>query len=414
MLGSVRVEVKEYRDRSARLMRGLPENGVIVIRSARKKVRSNDTHYPYRQDSHFFYLTGLELEDAICIINHEETVILHKQKDAWYERWEGRLPSAETIQNNIGCDKTLPIESFTSWAEKLHPRSKVYGRHSDQAWYQTWWKGNYEDIDKKIIQLRSVKSDTEIQFMQRACDISVASHQEVIKNQKKYASESLLSAFFTWTCQRQGANGLAYNSIVAQGDNACILHYHALSSQINQDACILMDAGAEYQNYASDITRVWPRSGRFSSEHKAVYTACLEIQKACIDAVKPGVTLGELNALSELETCRWLKKLGLVDKSPEEIQEKGLHKPFFCHSIGHSIGLDVHDGLGKDVPLKPNMVITIEPGLYLSENNETIPEAYRGLGVRIEDMVCVTNDGRAVMSAKLEKNIEAIEALSKG
>ncbi|MEC8063793.1 MAG: aminopeptidase P family protein [Pseudomonadota bacterium] len=407
--------IRELQARRNAVLMCLPANGVVIIRAATKKVRSNDTHYTYRQNSHFYYLTSLDTAGTLCVMTHQETILFYKPQDPVYERWEGKLPTAEEIQAQTGCSHMLPISEFTTWCEKnLKKNIKIYGRVDDKAWYKQWWSGEFAEIDNMVMQLRAVKSDAEINLLQHACNITVQAQQETIKNSKKFRSESIIAGYFKWACHHRGAPHLAYNSIVAQGNNACVLHYHALTSQIDDDNCILMDAGAEYMNYAADITRVWPSRGKFTAEQKAIYEACLAVQKQCIAHVKPGVTLRDLNSICEIATCQKLQDLGFLQASIEEIKEKGLHKPFFCHSVGHSIGLDVHDPMDKDRKLEKNMVITIEPGIYISQENTQVSSGFRGIGVRIEDMVCVTENASLVMSSSLEKSIKDIESLCSG
>ena len=226
--------------------------------------------------------------------------------------------------------------------------------------------------------------------------------------------EQCVAAFFQWRCMQQQAQELAYSSIVATGKNACILHYTSLKDKLGAQDAILMDAGAEVEGYAADITRVWPRSGTFTAEQRALYEAVLAVQKTCLESLQPGITLQALHKISEKASCQALIDLGLLQGNIDKVLAEGSHKRYFCHAIGHSIGLDVHDPMPKDTALGENMVVTIEPGLYIPAEDDGVPEGFQGVGIRIEDMAVLTKDSHRVMSESLEKSVMAVEQLSRG
>lgn len=418
---SIMIEGREQASRRSQLISLLPEGAWVVLKATTKKRRSNDTYYPYRQDSNFVYVTGYQEEpsqdgeEAIVVIAESGSWLFRIKPNAHHIRWEGPQPNNQEIKHMGQFTDVLPLDQFARFLTARKAQiNQVYGDTQQQAWYKEWLGKPCADAHPTLSQMRMVKSPAELALMQQACDITVHAHRETIKASTQLAHEQTIAAFFQWQCAQKRTMNVAYNSIVAAGKNACVLHYTSLQDKAQPGSCILMDAGAEVANYAADITRVWPYSGTFTSEQRTLYEGVLSVQERCLARLQPGSTLQALQAVCEQASCEVLLDLGLVHGTLEEVLAEGRHKRYFCHAVGHSIGLDVHDPMAKDTVLAENMVVTVEPGLYIPAEDDTVPEGFRGVGIRIEDMAVLTESGNRVMSADLEKSAAAIEQLCRG
>ncbi|HEU4594228.1 MAG TPA: M24 family metallopeptidase, partial [Pyrinomonadaceae bacterium] len=265
-------------------------------------------------------------------------------------------------------------------------------------------------------EMRLFKTEEEIEHMQRAADIASEAHREAMRQVRPGMNEYEVEALIEYTFRRGGASGPAYNSIVGGGANATILHYVNNDAELRDGDLLLVDAGAEYMGYASDITRTFPVNGRFTDAQREIYELVLEAQERCIEMVAPGVTLDEMHQRSVEILTAGMVKLGLLEGDPAKLIEEEKYKKFYMHRLGHYLGLDVHDAGryhldGEPRPVEPGMVMTVEPGLYISEDADDVPEKYRGLGVRIEDDILVTPDGHRVLTAAAPKHIPDIEQL---
>jgi Xaa-Pro aminopeptidase len=264
--------------------------------------------------------------------------------------------------------------------------------------------------------MRLVKSDEEIELMQRAADIAAAAHVEAMKAVRPGMMEYEIEALIEYHFRRSGAAAPAYGSIVGGGANATVLHYKTNEDQLHDGDLLLVDAGAEFRGYASDITRTFPVGGRFTEPQREIYNAVLAAQTQCIEMVKPGVTMEELNDHAIRVLTERMVALGLLAGEVEKLIEEKTYRRFFMHGIGHFLGLDVHDAgryqlEGKSRPLVPGVVITVEPGIYVAADSEGVPDKYRRIGVRIEDDVLVTPEGHRVLTSKVPKQIDEIEGL---
>jgi Xaa-Pro aminopeptidase len=264
--------------------------------------------------------------------------------------------------------------------------------------------------------MRLIKSEDEVAIMQRAADIAAEGHREAMKTARPGMMEYEVEALIEYTFRRSGAAAPAYTSIVGGGANATVLHYINNDAELKDGDLLLIDAGAEYRGYASDITRTFPVNGRFTSAQRDVYELVLESQVACIEMSRPGVSIDELHTRSVEILTEGMVRLGLLKGDPQKLIEEEKYKQFYMHRLGHFLGMDVHD-VGRyherdeSRRIEPGMVMTIEPGLYISPDTKDIPEKYLGLGVRIEDDVLVTEDGHRVLSDKAPKHVEEIEQL---
>ncbi|HEV2707383.1 MAG TPA: Xaa-Pro aminopeptidase [Pyrinomonadaceae bacterium] len=427
------------RPQLAEFMRRMEPGSVAIIPSARGATRSNDTEYRYRQDSDFLYLTGFNEPEAVAVIapGREEAryTLFVRPRDPEREIWDGRRAGVEGARTQYGADAAFPISEFRDkLAELVNGARNLYYRIGN---------GN-PDIDDMLVrelarmrmmgrkgmsapqvitdpgailhEMRLIKSADEVALMQRAADIAAEAHVEAMRASRPGMREYEIEALIEFIFRRNGASAPAYSSIVGAGANATILHYINNDATLRDGDLLLIDAGAEYEGYASDITRTFPINGRFTEAQRDIYDLVLRTQESCIERARPGVTMDELKQHSVEMLTEGMVRLGLLEGEPAKLIEEEKYKQFYMHGLGHFLGLDVHDvgryyREGEPRPLEPGMVITVEPGLYVAESAENAPEKYRGLGVRIEDDVLITEDGSRVLTHKVPKQPEEIEAL---
>ena len=418
-------------------IRRMAPKSVAIIPGAHDTRRSNDTHFRFRQDSDFFYLTGFEEPDSLAVITPEKDpkyTLFVRPRDPEREIWDGRRAGVEGAKSEFGAGEAFPIEEF-------HAKLADYLDQTDVLYYRLGVNRDLDDaIIKEIARMRSlnrkpiqppqtivdpativhemrvVKSPEELEIMQQAADIAAEAHREAMKavrpGMKEYQIEALIEQVF----RRHGAAGPAYTSIVGAGPNATVLHYINNDGELRDGDLLLVDAGAEYKGYASDITRTFPISGRYSEAQREIYDLVLKAQMACVEMVRPGVTHDQLKQHSIEVLTEGMVELGLLKGKPEELIKEKKHEKFYMHGLGHMIGIDVHDVgryyFGQESrALEPGVVMTVEPGLYISMNTEDVPEKYLGIGVRIEDDVLCTNNGPRVLTHKVPKHAEEIEQL---
>jgi len=427
-------------------MRRMDKNSVAIIPAAREAVRSHDTNYRYRQNSDFFYLTGFEEPDAIAVITpskEKKLTLFVRPRDLEREIWDGYRAGVEGAKRDYSADEAFPVGEFDEkLPEVLDGPSVLYYAFGHTT----------PEMDQKIIrqltlmretnrrpleppstivdptsiihEMRVLKNDEEIELMQRAADIAAEAHVEAMKavrpGMKEFEVEALIESIF----RRHGSSGPSYNSIIGSGANATVLHYINNMDTLKDGDLLLVDAGAEYKGYASDITRTFPINGKFTKAQRDIYDLVLETQVSCIDMVRPGVRLEDLKTHSIEMLTEGMVRLGLLKGDPKKLIEEKKYMQFYMHNLGHFLGIDVHDAgryyfNGESRPAETGMVMTIEPGLYISPDtsripegfNKEIPEKYLGIGVRIEDDVLVTENGSRVLTDKVPKDGEEIEAL---
>ncbi len=425
------------RPQLAEFMRRMDPNSVAIIPSAREATRSNDTQYRFRQDSDFFYLTGFEEPEAIAIVapaREQKYTLFVRPRDPEREIWDGRRAGVEGAKSEYGADEALPIVEFDEklqdildGAEKLYYRLGVNPDLDDTIIRQI---ARMRALNRKPIhppqtiidpativhEMRVLKTPEEIELMQRAADIAAEAHVEAMKaarpGMKEYEIEALIEQIF----RRLGAAAPAYTSIVGAGVNATVLHYINNDGELKDGDLILIDAGAEYKGYASDITRTFPINGRYTKAQREIYDLVLEAQMSCVEMVRPGITHDQLKSHSIEVLTKGMVRLGLLKGDPAELIKEKKYEQFYMHGLGHMLGIDVHD-VGRyyydkeSRALEPGVVMTVEPGLYINPNTKDIPEQYLGIGVRIEDDVLCTSNGPRVLTNKVPKKAEEIEKL---
>ncbi len=422
------IKEKEYKKRRTRVAHMLKKNSAALICSALPKVRSNDTEYPYRQSSNFYYLTGFTEEHSALLIVKEKksykAILFVQPKNPQRELWNGKVLGVEEAKKRFLVDKVYSIDSLQEQLKKyLEGKSDIYYEFKESAkplqLLQELSKEKYtqHNLAKIVQKLRLIKSKSEIALIKEGMKITKEAHLHAMKLQKTGMMEYALQAEFEYLFTKHGAYSDAYTTIVAGGNNANTLHYIKNNQKLKKEDLVLIDAGCEYHYYATDITRTIPVSGKFSKAQKDIYTLVLDVEKKIISMIKPGVLRSDLQKEAECMLCEGMIQLGILKGDVKKLLKKQKHKKYFPHGIGHYMGIDVHDPCpyktkkGKEIPLQKGMVLTIEPGLYFPKNDKKIPKKYRGIGIRIEDDILVTKNGYENLSKDIVKEIKDIEAL---
>ncbi|SOC51416.1 aminopeptidase P Metallo peptidase. MEROPS family M24B [Chromohalobacter canadensis] len=426
----------EYRARRQALMAALPAHSAVLISAASLITRNRDSEYAFRQDSDFHYLSGFPEPDALLVLlpgrDAGEVVLFCQEKDPSQEAWTGIRIGAEAAVADYGVDEAyendtrdallpellegretlyLPLDNgeMLALAESLRAELAPQARRGERT------PRAFADIAPLIHAQRLIKSEVELGLMRHAARISAQAHrramQSVCPGLFEYQLQAELEHEFVW----HGALAPAYATIVGGGENACVLHYIENSAALRDGDLVLIDAGGEFELYAGDITRTFPVNGRFTPAQRELYEIVLEAQCRAVAAVAPGTTLSAIHDGVVRDLTAGLLRLGLLEGPLEARIDDHGYRRFFLHATSHWLGLDVHDvGTyrldGEPRVLAPGMVLTVEPGLYIP-NTEDIPEAYRGIGIRIEDDVAVTATGHEVLTVDVPKEVAEIEAL---
>jgi Xaa-Pro aminopeptidase len=429
------------REQLKRFIDQMEPSSVAIIPAAHEAQRSYDTEFRFRQDSDFWYLTGFPEPDAIAVIdpsNKKAVYTLYvRPRDPEMETWFGRREGTDGAMKNYGADAAFNIDKFAADMPKLlNGHEKLYYRFSvDKALdlqilqYFTEQRVRrlktayppHTIIDPTIVlgEMRLHKTADEVEMMQTAATISAEAHILAMKKTKPGMNEFQVESLIESYMRDRGASGVAYNSIIGGGENATILHYVENNRPLKDGDLILIDAGAEYKGYAADITRTFPINGKFTQAQREVYDVVLDVQLQCIEATKTGNTVKKRQELSIELLTEGMKKLGLLKGKTSDLIKKKEYMKYYMHGVGHYLGLDVHDagryftdqGAKNSRPFAPGMVLTVEPGLYIPPDDRSAPAKYRGIGVRIEDDVLVTDDGNRNLTAKVPKDPDEIEAI---
>jgi len=416
------IKESEYKKRRDRLSKKLKSHSVAILFSAEPKSRSNDTEYPYRQDSNFYYMSGFKEDKAALLFVKEKQktkiyLFVHK-KDKTQELWNGKRLGVDAAKEHFCVDD---IFDYTQLNEKLQEflveKKRLYYDfaldYSKVKLLKRYAKAieTFKNVAPKIQMMRLIKSDAEIAIIKKAVAITQEAHHRAMQKAHLCKYEYELQAEIEYAFKRNGAYSDAYTSIVAAGNNANTLHYIANSAKIHKNDLVLIDAGCEYDYYASDITRTIPSSGQFTQAQHELYSLVLSVNKKIISLVKPGVLRSDLQKKSEKLLCKGLVELGILQGSVKELLNNKAHKKYYPHGIGHWMGLDVHDACpykdkkGKEIPLQEGMIVTIEPGIYIECDDKSVPKKYRGIGIRIEDDILVTKEGFENLSFGVLKEV---------
>ena len=425
--------------RRKRVMEAIAPGATAILPSAPVAIRSGDVEFIYRQDSDFYYLTGFAEPESVALLSpghpDGEFVMFVRPRDKERETWTGRRAGIEGAIVEYGADKAYVIDEL----EKILPR---YLEKSDRVHYPL---GLNEKMDERILKLvrwaqtmrprigmgpssiidpreiiheaRLKKEPAELEAMRRAMTISAEAHRRAMMKARGGTMEWQIEAEVDYTFRSNGATGPSYPSIIASGPNAATLHYINNDRQMRSGELLLIDAGAEYDFYAADITRTSPIGARFTPLQRSLYEVVLEAQRQAIEMVKPGARFDDPHETALRVLVDGMRQLGILHGSAAEIMETGAYRRYYMHRTSHWLGMDVHDvGLyrvgGASRVLEPGMVLTVEPGLYIDPDDDDVPESFRGIGIRIEDDVLVTQDGYEVMTAATPKSIADVEALT--
>ena len=417
------------------------KDAIAIVPAAHEVTRSYDTEFKFHQDPDFYYLTGFPEPDAIAVIapsNKKNPYTLFvRPRDPKMETWYGRREGTDGAMKNYGADKALPIEKFESELAKLvNGHEKLYYRFGvdnklDGQILQYLSAQRFRRLKTAypphtiidpitlIHEMRLHKTPEEIKLMQKSADIAADAHVLAMKKTRPGMNESQIESLMEAYMRDQGASGVAYNSIIGGGENACILHYVENNAPLKDGDLLLIDAGAQYKGYASDITRTFPVGGKFTKPQREVYNIVLDAEIKCLEATRAGTTIKERQKLSIELLTEGMKQLGLLKGKTKDLIRKKTYEKYYMHGVGHYLGLDVHDAgryftdhAAKDSrPFAAGMVLTVEPGIYVPPDAKDAPVKYRGIGVRIEDDVLVTESGNVNLTAKVPKHAEEIEEL---
>lgn len=429
--------MKDRLRRRRRLMQMMGKGGIAILPSAPVTVRNRDVEHPYRPDSDFYYLTAFEEPEAVMVLvpgrPEGEFIMFCRDRDPKLELWNGPRAGLEGVRDDYQADTAWPIDKVDDILPGLlENRYKVYytmGSHPDFDQRITEWlkliRGKSRtgihppdeivSLEHLVHEMRLFKDRGEVALMRRAAEISAGAHRRVMARCRPGMKEYQLEAELVHEFMSQGAHSPAYPSIVGGGGNACVLHYRANDKVLRDGDLVLIDAGAEYRGYASDITRTFPVNGCFSSAQREVYEVVLEAQLAAIAKVRPGNHWNDPHDAAVRSLTRGLVNLGLLKGDVRTLIKKGAHQKFFMHRTGHWLGMDVHDVGDYKIEgdwrlLEPGMVMTVEPGLYIRAGSRGVARKWWDIGVRIEDDVLVTRDGHDVLSGNAPKSVAEIEA----
>lgn len=432
------VKMPEYAKRRKALMQKIGPTGIVILPSSTEVLRNGDAHYRFRQNSDFYYLTGFEEPESVLVLAPKrkdgEYILFNRVRDRDKEIWDGPRAGQEGARKTFLADQAFPIKEFEAMLpELLAGRETIhYPLGLNREFDKTLLDGvnkirsrirggmqpplAFVDIAPDLHEMRLFKSPAEVALMQKAVDITAKAHIRAMEMCKPGMNEFELEAAINYEFQRHGARAPAYNSIVGAGRNTCILHYINNDQVIADGDLVLIDAGAEYRNYAADITRTFPANGRFSPEQKAIYEIVLASQIAAIKAVKPGVSWTAMQDVILKIITQGLVDVGILKGNVKTLIEKEAYFPFYMHRSGHWLGLDVHDVgyysvKNKWRTLEPGMVLTIEPGIYISADIPGVHKRWHNIGVRIEDNVLVTDKGHDVLSKEIPKTVAEIETI---
>ncbi len=431
----------EFARRRKRLMQNMGAGSIAILPTAPERPRNRDVDHHYRPDSDFHYLTGFPEPEAVVVLvpgrPHGEYVLFCRERDPLMETWNGRRAGLDGAKEQYGADDAFPITDIDDILPGLlENRERVFyamGCNPDfdrkvMEWINVLRRksragihtpGEFVALDHLLHDMRLYKSTAEQRLMRKAAKISAAAHRRAMEVCRPGMMEYQLEAEILHTFMTSGARFAAYPSIVGGGANGCILHYTENSAPLVEGELVLIDAGAEYDYYAADITRTFPVSGTFSPAQRALYEVVLKAQFAAIDAVRPGNHWNQPHEAAVRVLTEGLVKLGLLRGSASKLVKEEAYRRFYMHRTGHWLGMDVHDvgdyKVGEEWRvLEPGMSLTIEPGLYIPTNARGVAKKWRGIGIRIEDDVLVTSDGCEVLTRDVPKTVDEIERLMRG
>lgn len=428
------IDMNVFAQRRANLASKI-QGAALVVASHPEYIRNDDVHYPYRQDSNLFYLTGWEEPESVFIFRpglKPETVMFVRRRDPERETWDGFRYGPEGCEREFKIEKCYPIDEFANEAPKLlkdvdsvyyrqfkNPAMDTKVSEAIQEVERIKSRAGYgmmpiHDADILVGEARLVKSEYELIQLREACEISAQAHLAAMRFTRPGVNERHIQGVLAHQFYMRGSAREGYNFIVASGNSATTLHYN-FNDQVCKDGdLLLIDAGAEYNYYTGDITRTFPVNGKFTDEQGRVYEAVLNVQKRIIDYIKPGIFFKDLHEMGTSLLTDAMLELGLLSGRKDDLIQALAQKKYYPHGIGHWLGMDVHDAgmyaiKGEPRPIEANMCFTIEPGLYIPADDASAPQKYRGIGIRIEDNIRVTSNGSENMTSSVPKEIADLE-----
>lgn len=429
---------QEFKKRRKHLMELMGEDSVAILPAAPVRMRNRDAEFHYRQDSDFYYLTGFPEPEAVAVLvpgrDHGEYILFCRENDPEMEIWNGPRAGQEGAVEQYHADDSFPIDDIDDilpgllenkervfytmgaspdfdqrligWVNRLRKQSRA-GIHTP---------GEFVSLEHHLHDMRLYKSSHEIKAMRKAAEISAQAHIRAMRVCRPGMKEYQIEAELVHTFMKEGARFPAYASIVGGGRNGCILHYVDNKDVLNDGDLVLIDAGAEYDYYAADISRTFPVNGKYSKAQRALYDIVLEAQLAAIEQARPGNHWNDPHEAALRVITRGLKDIGILTGSLKKLLADQAYKPFYMHRTGHWLGMDVHDVGDYKVDtewrvLEPGMTFTVEPGLYISERNSDVAKKWHNIGIRIEDDVLITKEGCEVLTSGVPKDADEIETL---
>ena len=429
--------MKDYKNRRNKVLEQMT-SGVAVLPSASMQMRSNDTEFPFRQESSFYYLTGFNEPDALLLLckNEKESksVLFLRESNPEMEMWVGKFLGIKAACKTLGVDEAYDVKELENTLPKLlenherlyidnfnhHPYIESVKKVSNELFHSRTIHispRTFLHLNTIIEKMRLIKEPFEIKQIRQALSITQKAHHASMAMVSSGMKEYEIQAVIEYIFKKEGSAHDAYESIVAGGNNANTLHYVKNSDTLNAGDLMLIDAGCEWDYYASDITRTTPISGKFSESQKAVYNGILKAQLEIISLIKPGISKQLLQDKSEILLTQVMVDLGILEGSVDKLIEDKIFKKYYPHGIGHWMGLDVHDTCpyknedGSDIVFEEGMVLTIEPAIYLPLDDKDIPKQFRGIGIRTEDDILVTKDGNENLSEGIAKTVDEIEKM---
>ncbi|MDK9371939.1 Xaa-Pro aminopeptidase [Lelliottia sp. V106_10] len=428
---------QEYLRRRQALLANMQPGSAALIFAAPEATRSNDSEYPYRQSSDFWYFTGFNEPEAVLVLiksddTHNHCVLFNRVRDLTAEIWFGRRLGQDAAPEKLGVERALAFSEINEQLyQLLNGLDVVYHAQGEYAYadelvfaaLDKLRKGSRQNLSAPasitdwrpiVHEMRLFKSPEELDVMRRAGEISALAHTRAMEKCRPGMFEYQLEGEILHEFNRHGARFPSYNTIVGGGENGCILHYTENESELRDGDLVLIDAGCEYRGYAGDITRTFPVNGKFTPAQRAVYDIVLESLETALTLFRPGTSIQEVTGSVIRIMVNGLVKLGILKGDVEELIADNAHRAFFMHGLSHWLGLDVHDvgvyGTDRSRTLEPGMVLTVEPGLYIAPDAD-VPAEYRGIGIRIEDDIVITENGNENLTASVVKKADEIEAL---
>jgi Xaa-Pro aminopeptidase len=431
------IKQKEYARRRRQLIRMAGEDSIIILQAAPASLRNNDVYYPYRQDSDFLYLTGFREHDALLLMIPEKKggkcILFCRDRDPEREMWDGRMVGLEAAVSEYGMDEAYDIKQLEGrLRDYLHDRERIYhdlGRDPLFDQRLIGWLNEFRGetrktfhapeeihaLDHMLHDMRVYKSREELSAMRRSARVAIEAHELAMQICEPGMNEADIHASLMHTFTRHQCEP-SYLPIVGGGANACVLHYIANNDVLHDGDLLLIDAGAEYDGYASDITRTFPVNGKFSPEQRQLYDIVLAAQAAAFEKARAGNQWEDVHNAAIRVAAEGMIDLGVLEHGLEEELESERYKHFYVHKTGHWLGLDVHDVGeytidGHSRQLEPGMVLTVEPGIYIHPEESSVAECWRGVGIRIEDNVVISNDEPLILTDSLARTADEIEQL---